>query len=133
LIVEPWRPCSIARDGELLHVGYRPGTREVSFGQKIVHPYWNVVLLNLDTRESKIFLNNFELIDFAWASNGRDFIYSKPIANQGQNLFLSEAGNTRQITFYPGFDQQPTISPDGQKIAFASRRRQELQVWRLDL
>jgi hypothetical protein len=118
--------------GEVRHFGYRPGTREISYGHPVAPYSINVLLLDLDTRETKTFLSHLQAIDFTWAPNGRDFVYSQYLQNHGTNLFLNEAGNTRQITFYPGEDEHPSYSPNARNLAFASRRRNETQIWRLD-
>ncbi len=50
-----------------------------------------------------------------------------------QNIYLNQAGVERQLTRYPGAEKQVVFSPDGRRLAYMAVRRDEFQIWRLDL
>jgi hypothetical protein len=114
------------------HFGLRPGTRDISYGISVGPYAVNVLLMNLDTRQTTTFLSRLEAIDFAWAPNGQDYVMTKYLQGQGANIFLNESGAERRITTYPGGDENPRFSPDGRSLAFSGHRRGERQIWRIE-
>ncbi|MFT5764693.1 MAG: TolB protein, partial [Saprospiraceae bacterium] len=44
-----------------------------------------------------------------------------------------EGNTTRQLTKSPGYDAEPTISPDGKKIVFTSTRSGDLELYTMDI
>lgn len=51
------------------------------------------------------------------------------------DIFVADLeGNTkRQLTNEPGYDAEPTISPDGKKIVFTSTRSGDLELYTMDI
>lgn len=115
------------------HYGLRPGTRDISYGVSVGPYAVNVLLINLDTRQTTTFLNHLEAFDFDWALNGQDYVVTRYLQDQGTNIFLIQSGTERRITTYPGNDESPCFSPDGRGLAFAGSRRAETQIWRIEL
>ena len=122
--------------GDIYSASVRPGTGEVavvvSTGISVIR---NVVLLDIEAREQEIFLHNLPGYRISWAPNGEDYVFGRendayPL---GQNLYISEAGLERRLTFYPGSDGDAAFSPDGRSIAFSAKRRGELQIWLMTL
>lgn len=118
-------------EGTIFHFGHRPGTREISYGVRVNQERTNVILLNLETREKKTFLDLLEGYEFVWAPNGIDYAFTHSTGS-GTNIFVNEAGNEQQVTFYPGADGDPSFSADARSLTFTSSRRGETQIWRVD-
>lgn len=91
----------------------------------------DVFLVTLDGRERKIELgaglNTYASID----RSGRHLVYRGTVTERGaggvaenSDIFISaqDGSGKRRLTTDPAFDGWPAISPDGTKIAFASRR-----------
>lgn len=56
-------------------------------------------------------------------TNSRRWISTAAVADSGvTDLFLTENGVTKRLTFTPGDDVNPTWSPDGRLVVFASAR-----------
>lgn len=54
--------------------------------------------------------------------------------NGEQNLWMIEPnGSPKQLTAHAGFNEQPTVSPDGRYIVFLSNRNNQEQLWRIDI
>ena len=51
------------------------------------------------------------------------------------DIFLTDLeGNiTKQLTSEPGYDAEPTVSPDGKKIVFTSTRSGDLELYTMDI
>lgn len=51
------------------------------------------------------------------------------------DIFVADLqGNIiRQLTDEPGYDAEPTVSPDGKKIVFTSTRSGDLELWTMDI
>ena len=51
------------------------------------------------------------------------------------DIFLTDLeGNiTKQLTSEPGYDAEPTVSPDGKKIVFTSMRSGDLELYTMDI
>ncbi len=51
------------------------------------------------------------------------------------DIFVADLkGNIiRQLTNEPGYDAEPTVSPDGQKIVFTSTRSGDLELWTMNI
>ena len=127
---------SQAQDGHILHYDLRPGTREISVVLGRAPRQSDVILLDLDTRERRTFLQGFSGYELKWAPNGEDFA-ATVVTKQGgayeQNISFYQAGTQQQLTIYPGDEEHVTFSPDGQSLAYTAHRRSEHQIWRLDL
>jgi Tol biopolymer transport system component len=69
----------------------------------------------------------------AWTPDGRIVFAS----NRGGNLdlWISDANgaNTRQLTFGPGNNSFPSVSPDGHTIVFVSSRAGSSCLWKMDI
>jgi len=54
---------------------------------------------------------------------------------EGYDIFVADLeGNiTQQLTDYPGYDAEATISPDGKKIVFTSMRSGDLELYTMDI
>ncbi len=118
---------------QVQHFGLHPGTRDLSYGVSVGAYAVNVLLINLDTRQTTTFLNRLEALDFIWAPNGRDYAVIKYLQGEGTSIFINASGVDRRITTYPGSDENPRFSPDGQSLVFSSQRRNESQIWRIAL
>jgi len=55
--------------------------------------------------------------------------------SEGYDIFIADLdGNIKkQLTDSPGYDAEPTISPDGKKIVFTSTRSGDLELWTMDI
>ncbi len=51
------------------------------------------------------------------------------------DIFVADLqGNIiQQLTHEPGYDAEPTVSPDGKKIVFTSTRSGDLELWTMDI
>jgi len=78
------------------------------------------------SRYVKTFIREFHGTELVWAPNGCDFAFIRE-----RNIFLNESGIERRITTYPGRDHSLSFAPDGSRIVFASKRRDEYQVWQV--
>lgn len=69
----------------------------------------------------------------SWAPDGR-LVYTSLIAGE-QNLWIMDpnGGPSRQLTSHAGFNEQPTVSPDGRYIVFLSNRNGQEHLWRIDI
>ena len=94
-----------------------------------------VILLNVDTRERTTFLPYLPGNALVWGPNGEDYAFIKVEEQRlyEQNIYLNQAGVERQLTRYPGAEKQVVFSPDGRRVAYLAVRRDEFQIWRLDL
>lgn len=123
------------QDGPISHYDHRPGTRQISVVVGTGGYQSKVILLNLDTRERTTFLPYLPGNALVWAPNGEDYAFIK-VEEQGlyeQNIYLNQAGVERQLTIYPGTEEQVIFSPDGRSLAYLAIRRREHQIWRLAL
>lgn len=123
------------QDGPISHYDHRPGTRQISVVVGTGGYQSKVILLNLDTRERTTFLPYLPGNALVWGPNGEDYAFTK-VEEQGlyeQNIYLNQAGVERQLTIYPGTEEQVTFSPDGRSLAYLAIRRREHQIWRLAL
>ena len=55
--------------------------------------------------------------------------------HQEYDIFIADRdGNIlKQLTDTPGYDAEPTVSPDGTKIVFTSIRSGDLELWTMDI
>jgi TolB protein len=55
------------------------------------------------------------------APDGRHYVYVRVIEDNNWEVFLGDlgGGEPRRLTFNPGFDGFPSVSPDGRKLLFA--------------
>ena len=69
----------------------------------------------------------------SWAPDRR-LVYTSLIAGE-QNLWITDlnGGTPRQLTSHAGFNEQPTVSPDGRYIVFLSNRNGQEHLWRIDI
>ena len=70
----------------------------------------------------------------AWASEGRQIIFASDRDGGNLDIFIapvapSDAGPPTKLIAGPGLDGEPTVSPDGSKLAFASDRDGTPQVY----
>jgi Tol biopolymer transport system component len=67
-----------------------------------------------------------------WTPNGQ--IVYELISPSGTNLWVMDAdgSNKKQLTFAPGGNVCPVVTPDGQAIVFVSRRTGADNLWRMD-
>ena len=51
------------------------------------------------------------------------------------DIFVADLNGkiTKQLTNEPGYDAEPTLSPDGKKIVFTSTRSGDLELWTMDV
>jgi serine/threonine protein kinase/Tol biopolymer transport system component len=79
----------------------------------------------------------------AWSPNGKLLVFISPCSKRGDffetaytasSLYLMNADGTNitQLTNVPGADFDPSWSPDGKRIAFASMRDGGIQIYTLD-
>jgi Tol biopolymer transport system component len=65
--------------------------------------------------------------------HGRTIIaYSQVVGSNNMEIFVWEGtggGTTKRLTYSAGTDGEPTWSPDGSRIAFASRRTGQNQIY----
>jgi serine/threonine protein kinase len=68
----------------------------------------------------------------AWSHEG-SIVYSS-IASGNPDIWRMEAdgSNQRQLTLDVNIDRDPSVSPDGHHIAFASNRAGKFNIWRID-
>lgn len=69
----------------------------------------------------------------SWTPDGK-VIYTSQIAGE-QNLWIIDlkGGAPKQLTAHAGFNEQPTVSPDGRYIVFLSNRDGHEHLWRIDI
>ncbi len=105
----------------------------------------NLVILILNNNGNSIFEYSFhdqslsalfvdiDFLEFKFFKNGIDYAFIKKGENWTDNIYVNINGNLRQITTYPGEIHDFDISPDGTKIVFSARRRNEIQSWIIEL
>lgn len=66
----------------------------------------------------------------AWSPDGRSLVYDVDVERRHPELFVvpSAGGTPRRLTFDREFNADPSWSPDGQWIAFSSRKNAKLEV-----
>ena len=69
----------------------------------------------------------------AWSTDGR-LIYNSASV-WGSDLWIAKADGTdpKQLSFNAGFNDWPSISPDGRTIVFQSNRTGSQHLWKMDL
>ena len=69
----------------------------------------------------------------SWTPDGK-LVYTSQIAGE-QNLWITDlkGGAPKQLTAHAGFNEQPTVSPDGRYIVFLSNRDDQEHLWRIDI
>src|SRR5207249_6776452 len=69
----------------------------------------------------------------SWTPDGK-VVYTSQIAGE-QNLWIIDLkrGAPKQLTAHAGFNEQPTVSPDGRYIVFLSNRDDQEHLWRIDI
>jgi TolB protein len=89
---------------------------------KVPHPYYyrEMFIPQVTTGPSSL----------AWSPDGRELVFSMQGCLWRQRLDSTEA---KQLTDGPGYDYQPDWSPDGERIVYASYRRDEIELRVLNL
>jgi Tol biopolymer transport system component/TolB-like protein/Tfp pilus assembly protein PilF len=71
---------------------------------------------------------------FDWSPDSKRIVYQSRINTEDSEIFVYhlETGKNEDITNHPAFDADPTFSPDGQQIAFASLRDGNAEIYLMD-
>lgn len=67
-----------------------------------------------------------------WSADSKKIVYQFGVGeNKNSELYIYslETGETRNITNHPGFDADPSFSPDGSQVVFASTREGNAEIY----
>jgi Tol biopolymer transport system component/DNA-binding winged helix-turn-helix (wHTH) protein len=69
----------------------------------------------------------------SWTPDGK-LVYTSLIAGE-QNLWITDlnGGAPKQLTAHAGFNELPTVSPEGRYVVFLSNRNGQEELWRIDI
>ena len=69
----------------------------------------------------------------SWAPDGRIVFTSTERENRDIWISNSDGSNAKQLTFDPGADLYPSVTPDGRYIVFESNRGNRWGIWRMNI
>ncbi len=69
----------------------------------------------------------------AWAPDGRILFSSTERENRDIWISNADGSNAKQLTFDPGADLYPSVTPDGRYIVFESNRGNKWGIWRMNI
>ena len=69
----------------------------------------------------------------SWTPDGKIVFGSRANGNPDIWIMNHDGTGKRQLTFDPGWDTRPTVSPDGSHIVFVSLRNGTRNIWRIDI
>jgi Tol biopolymer transport system component/DNA-binding winged helix-turn-helix (wHTH) protein len=69
--------------------------------------------------------------NFDWSFDSKEIVYQKTVEATNTDIFVYtlETKQSRNITSHPGFDADPSFSPDGKQIVFVSSREGNLELY----
>jgi TolB protein len=81
-----------------------------------------------------VFTSNLYIAFLAISPDGTRIAYSASPGGSNSDIYVLNLATkvTKQLTFNPTTDHDPTWSPDGTKLAFASDRSGKTQIWTMN-
>jgi TolB protein len=66
-----------------------------------------------------------------WSADSRKIVYQAKTANNDPDIFIYslQTGKSENVTNNPAFDADPSLSPDGKHVAFASARDGNFEIY----
>jgi len=112
---------------------YRPNTNEITYSicrldadNKLIGS--TIYSYNMQNQETSVLIEHLTGTNLTWAPNYEDYAYL-----WDGSIYINKDGIDRQVTTYPGWDDFPNISSDGKEITFCGQRRDEAQIWKVEL
>ncbi len=121
------------------HPTWSPTDPEIAF-MSTKDGDFEIYVMGTDGKTRQLTDNNYYDADPDWSPNGRFIVFSadpkriKPTDAQNTNLYLIEPNGTglQQVTDVPGFDLEPTWSPDSNYILFTTNMTGNVDIFLLE-
>ena len=101
--------------------------------------YWDIWIMNADGSHKKQLTSHpkNDVLSWPlqknWTPDSKSFFFSSDRSGKGDIYKMNKDGTgLTQITFSDSIDYNPTLSPDGTKLAFLSKRDGYTNIWVID-
>ncbi len=86
----------------------------------------DIYIISLKDKKEKLLLSGWSMLQYQWSPDGKWIAYAREDDDYNSDVFIipSDGGKSINVSRHPDEDDHPVWSPDGKKLGFRSRRRQ---------